>query len=197
MDRTFNDIARQCNALERSLPVASPSKASRVQLHTAEMSNHASAKTVADLVAARIAKSFTGLLGYGEIDWKHDTTDFDKGLWLLAASGVWGYVDKMPGADLQTRLQLLAATSLDSKLPVPEMLQAFWADVNQPRLTSSIQDELTKAPNADMSCELKLKRISGLLHLLDKVRDGAAVVSWAGEPRTATLGTAFSDSSTG
>ena len=179
---TFNDIARQCNALERTLPLTSPVKAARGPHATPGTSSHASAKTVADLVAARISKSFTGLFGYGEIEWTHDSRDFDKGLWLLAASSVWAYVDKMPGADLQTRLQLLTSCTLDSSLPVPDMLQAFLAEVNHPRLMSSIQDELTTATNADMSCELKLKRIAGLLHMLDKVRNGTPVVSWAGEP---------------
>ena len=178
----FNDIARQFNALERALPASSPVKAVRAPTATPGSSGHTSAKTVADFVSARIAKSFTGLWGYGEIEWTHDARDFTKGLWLFAASSVWKYVEKMPGADMQTRLQLLSSCSLDSPLPVPEMLQSFMGEVNQPRLLSSIQDELREAANANMSCELKLKRLAGLLYFGDKVRSMEPVVNWAGEP---------------
>ena len=73
-----------------------------------------------------------------------------KGLWLHAAADVWYHTKKLAGADeIITRQELLARTSLDSERPVPEMLQDFSKEINKPRLISSINDELTRAANAD------------------------------------------------
>ena len=177
---TFNSLAAQFNAFETAAPhqhaAAAPQTASAAaaQTHTPSSSHTEKA------VRARVAKSWKSDWGSDDAEWTAESTDMTKGLWLYAAADVWLHTKKLPGADSITRQELLARTSLDSELTVPEMLQDFFKEINKPRLTSSIHDELTRAANADRSNELKLKRIADLLQLLEKLQQGAAVVDWAG-----------------
>ena len=182
---TFNGIATQYNAVEHLAQPASPTKRvswGREPNPERGSPMSATSATVVATITARIKKTFSDLLGYKHIEWGHDSTEFDKGLWLLGASGVWGHVKKFNGADELTRGQLLATTVMDSELPVPEMLELFFSEISKPRLQSSIQDELTKATNADMTCELKLRRIAGLLFLDTKLAQREPVIAWSGNP---------------
>lgn len=176
---TFNSLAAQFNAFETAAPhqhaAAAPQTAiAAAQTHTPSASHTEKA------VRARVAKSWKPDWGTADAEWTAESTDMTKGFWLHAAADVWLHTKKLPGADAITRQELLARTSLDSELAVPEMLQDFFKEINKSRLISSINDELTRAANADRSTELKLKRIAGLLQFLEKLQQGAAVVDWAG-----------------
>jgi hypothetical protein len=176
---TFNSLAAQFNVLESATPHATAQAPQPAAKAAAQMHNPSSSQTE-KAVRARVTKSFKTDMGFPEPEWTAESTDFTKGLWLHAASNVWFHTKKLVAADEITRQELLARNCLDSDLPVPDMLQVFFKEVCKSILISSIHEELTRAANADLSTELKLKRIAGLLQFLEKLQQCAPVVDWAG-----------------
>ena len=182
--QTFNGLASQLKILDAASLEAQQRHAEHKEPDRERKPTRGNAAAHKDAVKGNAARMFRNLWGTADVEWVEETPELHKVYTLYLASKLWKESKHLPDAAVLVLNEISSRCiqTSESNKPLPGMLEDLVKSIDFANMRLSFSEALKTVAEADVTCEIKFKRMMGLLALQKKTETRAPVAEWCDTP---------------